>query len=224
MELTQTEENYLKVLYRLTLEQGKREGAGATELSLSLDVKPASVNEMLKKLKEKGLVSYVKYGKISLTDIGQSQALHIIRKHRIWETFLFQELKYRDDEVHEIAEQLEHIQSLDLIERLFGYLGKPKKDPHGETIPSIKTTSETTQQIPLSKGKTNVTYTINAFNNSGKTFLQYMDRLNLHPEKTILVKEIHDFDHSLTLETQGVDIHVSEQVAAAIIVSRITSP
>ncbi len=222
MDLTQTEENYLKGLYRLTIEHDTQDEVGSTELATHLAVKPASVNEMLKKLKEKELVSYVKYGKISLTQKGRSQALHIVRKHRIWETFLFQELEYEDNEVHEIAEQLEHIQSPDLIDRLFKYLGKPKKDPHGEAIPTVKTDNENSIPIFLSKVKRNQSYMILSFKDTSKSFLQYMEKLDLHIGDTILIKEILDFDRSFIVAKEEKEIHISEQVSATILVSRKT--
>src|SRR5688500_16589780 len=107
--LSFTEENYLKVLLQLTLETGTKEEIGTNELALNLKVKPATANDMLKKLKEKKLVSYKKYGKSSLTNEGKKLAIEIVRKHRLWETFLYQKLDFTWDEVHEVAEQLEHI-------------------------------------------------------------------------------------------------------------------
>ncbi|WP_447640493.1 MULTISPECIES: metal-dependent transcriptional regulator [Chitinophagaceae] len=221
MELTQTEENYLKALYRLTVEHDRQEEVGSTELSTYLDVKPASVNEMLKKLKEKELVSYMKYGKISLTEKGKNNALHIVRKHRIWETFLFRELEYKGNEVHEIAEQLEHIQSPDLIERLFKYLGKPKNDPHGEVIPMVKSECPISNPILLSKVKVDNMYAIHSFKVTGKAFFQYMERLDLHIGDKILVKEMQGFDHSLIVEKKEKSIHITEQVATSILVCKV---
>lgn len=219
MELTQTEENYLKALYRLTSENDKQQQVTSTELAVQLSVKPASVNEMLKKLKEKSLVSYVKYGKISLTAIGLQQAVHVVRKHRIWETFLYQELEYKGEEVHEIAEQLEHIQSPDLIERLFNYLGKPKKDPHGEIIPKTQIESDLSQPIPLPNGKVGIAYTITAFKELGKPFLEYMEKIGLHIGDAIIMEEKHEFDNSITLLKNKKSIHISEQVSTAILIS-----
>lgn len=218
MELTQTEENYLKALYHLTSEPDKQQEVSTTELSTYLSVKPASANEMLKKLKEKELVSYVKYGKISLTKHGQSKAIHIVRKHRIWETFLFQELKYKGNEVHEIAEQLEHIQSPDLTERLFKYLGSPKKDPHGETIPMPQDKYLIAQKIPLSKGKVNKSYIIMSVKDIGKSFMQYLDKNGLTIGEKLTITEKHDFDNALTIVVNEIAIHISEQTAQHIFV------
>ncbi|PZP45983.1 MAG: iron-dependent repressor [Pseudopedobacter saltans] len=219
MELTQTEENYLKALYRLTSENDRQQQVSSTELSVQLSVKPASVNEMLKKLKEKSLVSYIKYGKISLTASGLQQAIHVVRKHRIWETFLYQELEYKGEEVHEIAEQLEHIQSPDLIDRLFNYLGKPKKDPHGEIIPKTQIESASVQQMLLPKGKIGIAYTITGFKELGKSFLDYMEKVGLHIGDIVVIEEKHTFDQSFTLLKNKQSIHISEQVALAILIS-----
>ncbi len=133
--LTQTEENYLKALLHLTSDGNEPEVTGTNQLAKYLNVRPATANDMLKKLKEKLLVEQEKYGKITLTEEGRSRALLIIRKHRIWETFLHDILHFEDDEVHEIAEQLEHIKSDKLIDRLDAFLNFPKVDPHGAEIP-----------------------------------------------------------------------------------------
>ncbi|MEX0636201.1 MAG: metal-dependent transcriptional regulator, partial [Ferruginibacter sp.] len=109
--LSYTEENYLKALLQLTFETGLKEEAGTNELAVHLGVKPATANDMLKKLKQKKLVEYQRYGKSSLTGEGKKKAIYIVRKHRLWETFLFKKLEFSWDEVHKVAEQLEHIQS-----------------------------------------------------------------------------------------------------------------
>lgn len=133
--LTQTEENYLKALHNLTCNGNEQEVTGTNQLAKHLNVRPATANDMLKKLKDKSLVEQEKYGKITLTEKGKSCALFIVRKHRIWETFLHDILHFEDHEVHEIAEQLEHINSDKLIDRLDAFLNYPKVDPHGTEIP-----------------------------------------------------------------------------------------
>lgn len=136
--LSYTEENYLKGLFKLTLDIGAKEEAGTNEIASHLGIKPASVNDMLKKLKDKKLIKYEKYGKSSLTKEGKKLAIEIVRKHRLWETFLFEKLAFSWDEVHEVAEQLEHIQSKKLIDKLDQFLNYPAKDPHGDPIPNSK--------------------------------------------------------------------------------------
>lgn len=134
--LTQTEENYLKALLYLTSDV-KENVTGTNQLAKYLNVRPATAYDMLKKLKEKLLIEQARYGKISLTEEGRRRALLVIRKHRIWETFLHDILHFEDDEVHEIAEQLEHIKSDKLIDRLDAFLNFPKVDPHGAEIPGF---------------------------------------------------------------------------------------
>ncbi len=120
--LSFTEENYLKALLQLTLETGNKEDLGTNELAAHLKIKPATANDMLKKLKEKKYVHYKKYGKSSLTNEGKKLAVEIVRKHRLWETFLYEKLQFTWDEVHEVAEQLEHIKSPKLIDKLDKFL------------------------------------------------------------------------------------------------------
>src|SRR5215218_3993071 len=135
--LSSTEENYLKALLHLTLISDKEE-AGTNEIAAYLGVKPATANDMFKRLKEKKLIRYEKYGKVSLVEKGRMLATDVLRKHRLWETFLYEKLEFTWDEVHEVAEQLEHIQSDKLIEKLDKFLNYPQFDPHGDVIPNAK--------------------------------------------------------------------------------------
>ncbi len=137
MPLSYTEENYLKNIFKITSDNGRDE-VGTNELAFYLTVKPGTVNEMLKKLKVKGLVQYEKYGKTRLTKQGYSNAVDIVRKHRLWETFLYEKMDFSWDEVHEVAEELEHINSKKLIRQLEKFLGYPEFDPHGDPIPNEK--------------------------------------------------------------------------------------
>ncbi len=134
MDLSKNEEDYLKAIFYL-LEKNEDDKIGNNQLATYLKVSPASANNMLKKLKLKNLVQYEKYGKITVTHLGFSKAVLLVRKHRLWETFLHLNLNFNDEEVHEVAEQLEHIKSEKLIIELEKFLGFPTTDPHGETIP-----------------------------------------------------------------------------------------
>ncbi|MBP6455146.1 MAG: metal-dependent transcriptional regulator [Chitinophagaceae bacterium] len=136
MDLSKNEEDYLKALFYL-LEKNEGDKIGNNQLAAYLNVSPASANNMLKKLKLKNLVQYEKYGKIEVTALGLRKAVFLVRKHRLWETFLHLTLNFNDEEVHEVAEQLEHIKSEKLIIELEKFLKFPSKDPHGETIPDI---------------------------------------------------------------------------------------
>ena len=126
------EENYLKAVYKLSRKSGS--GASTNAIANQLDSKASSVTDMIKKLADKKLVNYKKYQGVTLTEAGQKAALLTLRKHRLWEVFLVERLNFKWDEVHEIAEELEHIHSQELINRLDAYLDYPKFDPHGEKI------------------------------------------------------------------------------------------
>src|SRR6478752_3743676 len=147
MLLSLTEENYLKAIYHLS-EDGTID-VSTNAISDALNTKPASVSDMLKKLSQKEVINYIKYQGVSLTPSGRKIALQIIRKHRLWEVFLVEKLKFNWDEVHEIAEQLEHIQSNLLIERLDEFLGFPPFDPHGDPIPNERGEMKAKKHTPL---------------------------------------------------------------------------
>jgi DtxR family transcriptional regulator, Mn-dependent transcriptional regulator len=130
---TLSEENYLKAIYHLSKEED--ESVSTNALAERLETTAASVSDMLKKLAKKELIEYKKYQGVNISEKGKRVALQIIRKHRLWEVFLVEKLSFNWDEVHEIAEQLEHIDSPTLVKRLDEFLGYPKFDPHGDPIP-----------------------------------------------------------------------------------------
>ena len=134
--LSLVEENYLKAIYHLS-EEG-REQVSTNAIADAIQTKPASVSDMIQKLDRKGVIEYTKYQGVKVTDNGREAALKVIRKHRLWEVFLVEQLNFHWDEVHEVAEQLEHIKSPLLIERLDAFLGYPKVDPHGDPIPDAQ--------------------------------------------------------------------------------------
>src|SRR6201991_1205996 len=129
---TLAEENYLKCIYHLS---HNSINVGTNQIAESLKTKPASVTDMLKKLADKKLINYAKYQGVTLTSSGENIAVHIIRKHRLWEYFLVEKLDFKWDEVHEMAEELEHISSRELIDRLDKFMDYPRYDPHGDPIP-----------------------------------------------------------------------------------------
>ncbi|MEO6850216.1 MAG: metal-dependent transcriptional regulator, partial [Mucilaginibacter sp.] len=126
---TFTEENYLKSIYHLSLQA---ESVSTNQIAASLNTKAASVTDMLKKLADKDLINYTRYQGVTLTAAGKKIALSIVRKHRLWEYFLVEKLNFKWDEVHDVAEELEHIASRELIDRLDNFMGNPKYDPHGD--------------------------------------------------------------------------------------------
>jgi DtxR family Mn-dependent transcriptional regulator len=216
--VSQTEENYLKALFHLTTETEGKQDAGTNELAVFLEVKPATVNDMLKKLKEKELVAYEKYGKIALTEKGRDYAVMVIRKHRLWETFLYEKLNFSWDEVHEVAEQLEHIQSKKLVEELERFLGFPEIDPHGDPIPNAKGQIKMIQRQTLAQIATGKTCKLVAIKDSSASFLQYALQLGLGLSTQIKIKNRHDFDGSLEIEINGKPSTVSQKFAENVFV------
>jgi len=134
MAISFTEENYLKVIHRLS--EATSEDISTNAVAELMQTKAASVTDMLRKLADKGWVNYQKYQGVRLSPAGEKIALSIVRKHRLWEVFLVDKMGFNWDEVHEIAEQLEHIESDELVQKLDAYLGFPKTDPHGDPIPN----------------------------------------------------------------------------------------
>jgi DtxR family Mn-dependent transcriptional regulator len=216
--LSKTEENYLKVLFKITTENGQHE-AGTNEIASLLEVKPASVNSMLKKLKEKKLVDFERYGKITLTEDGSLNALRIVRKHRLWETFLCQKMEFSWDEVHEVAEQLEHIHSEKLIDQLDKLLGFPSTDPHGEPIPNKHGVISAPTTITLLEANIGTTYTMVGVKDDSKTFLQYIEKMNLGINAKLKVISKQDFDNQIEIEVDGESKMVSEKFADHIYLS-----
>ena len=212
-----TEENYLKALLKLTFESETNE-AGTNELAGLLVLKPATVNDMLKKLKEKQLVDYEKYGKITLSPKGKKIAIEVLRKHRLWETFLYKKFNFTWDEVHEVAEQLEHIQSLKLIDRLDEFLGYPEFDPHGEPIPDSKGEMKQNIKNNLSEVKVGNSCRMVSVKDNSSSFLQYVDKVGLAINSQIRVISKQEYDALMVIEVNGITSTVSQKFAENIYV------
>lgn len=195
--LTYTEENYLKAIYHLSGEDQREVSTNA--IAEALLTKPASVTDMLRKLADKSLVHYVKYQGVSLTRKGRKEALLVVRKHRLWEVFLVDKLKFNWDEVHEMAEQLEHIQSTILIDRLDAFLDYPSFDPHGDPIPDQKGELKIRKKFLLSDVPVAFSGKVIALADTSPIFLQYLDRLAICPGCAIQVTDKIEFDGSLEL-------------------------
>lgn len=201
--LSNTEENYLKALLKLGSENEGKDAAGINEMAAHLGVKPATATDMFKKLKEKKLVDYKKYGKISLTDSGRDSAVNVVRKHRLWETFLFQKLNFTWDEVHEVAEQLEHIKSQKLVNKLEEFLDYPEFDPHGDPIPKANGKMVPLVKMALADLKPGDTCMVIAVKDTSNLFLKYLERLGINIGTEIKVIEMISFDGSLLVSIQG---------------------
>lgn len=221
--LSFTEENYLKALLHLShLAMEKQlvyEGTGTNELAEFLEVKPATVSDMLKRLRNKKLIHYQPYKKIQLTEEGRKVGLRVIRKHRLWEFFLSDQLGFEWDEVHEVAEQLEHIKSPKLIERLDSFLGFPEYDPHGDPIPKADGSLPQLESFRLAEGKINVDYRIVAVKDYSSEFLQYATQLGLGLNSQIKIIEKVAYDLSLRILLDGKEERVSSKFANQVMIS-----
>jgi DtxR family Mn-dependent transcriptional regulator len=216
--LSITEENYLKHILTHSLDNIQQNGVGTNELAQSLSVKPSSVNVMLKKLRDKELIEYVKYGKIYLTSKGEKRGLEIIRKHRLWETFLYKKLDFTWDEVHEVAEQLEHIQSKKLIEKLDKFLEFPSIDPHGDPIPDKNGKMELLSKLCLSDIQIEESCKMVAVKDNSAVFLKFVQELGLSINHEIKVKSKLDFDESIEIMVDNKISRVSKKFAQNILV------
>ena len=221
MMLSYTEENYLKALLKLSFQNEDKPEAGTNEMAAYLGVKPATATDMLKKLKEKELVSYQKYGKILLTDTGRKSGIAILRKHRLWETFLYEKLDFSWDEVHEVAEQLEHIQSAKLVNKLDEFLDFPEFDPHGDPIPKANGEMPLIAKTLLSEIKSGEECKVAAVKDTSTLFLQYLEKLKITIGTTIIVLEVIAFDGSLNIQIDDAEPrNVSLKFAESLFVQR----
>jgi DtxR family Mn-dependent transcriptional regulator len=218
MSFSITEENYLKAIYMLR-EGNERKDVGTNELSEQLQNKAASVTDMLKRLAEKKLINYQKYKGVVLTAKGEKLAVKIIRKHRLWETFLVEKLKFGWEEVHEIAEQLEHIQSDELVNRLENFIGNPKFDPHGDPIPDVNGQINSVKSKPLNQFRSKGNYLLTGVCEHSASFLKHLTAIGLKIGDNIKIDEFNEFDHSykITINKKNTQFF-SDKVAANILV------
>ncbi|AXT56111.1 metal-dependent transcriptional regulator [Aquimarina sp. MMG015] len=197
--LTKSEEDYLKALFQLLVEDNSVK-VGNNQLAEYLKVSPASTNNMIKKLKAKNYVVSEKYGKLELTEEGRAIAVRLIRKHRLWETFLYNYLNFSWDEVHEVAEQLEHIKSYKLIDELDRFMDFPEKDPHGELIPTSKGEYKVVPKITLSSLEEGAVCKLIAVNDGSVNFLRFVSEIGLALSSEIKVLEVREFDKSIRIQ------------------------
>ena len=214
MLLSATEENYLKYIFQLS-EIADENIVKTNDLAYKLEHSAASVTDMLKKLSDKKLVAYKKYYGVSLSKNGKQIAVQVLRKHRLWETFLVKNLKFTWDKIHDIAEQLEHIQSDELIERMDEYLGHPKFDPHGDPIPDrAGNITYRKSKIKLAEAAINAVVEVVSVDEDSPSLLKYLDEIGLRLGSRIKIFERIPFDSSLKVEIVGVQkMYMSEKVA-----------
>ncbi|MCZ8196373.1 MAG: metal-dependent transcriptional regulator [Flavobacterium sp.] len=209
--MTISEENYIKVIYHLSLVSPK--GVNTNAIAGMLDTKASSVTDMLKKLSEKELVSYQKYQGVTLTEKGFHSAKMIVRKHRLWEVFLVEKLNFSWDEVHEIAEELEHIKSENLINKLDEFLDFPSFDPHGDPIPNADGEIKKINKLLLSEASLNKEYQCVGVKDSSSEFLQYLDKQKIALGSKIFVIERETFDDTLHVEIDSRKMTLSNKIA-----------
>ncbi len=211
------EENYLKAIYHLS--EGGAKPVLTNDLAEAMSTKPASATDMVKKLAAKKFISYEKYYGANLTAKGKAEALTVIRKHRLWETFLVQKLGFAWDEVHEVAEQLEHIQSLRLIEKLDEFLGFPKTDPHGDPIPDNKGKLQVQHAIACDQLKEGRQAVITAVKDSESSLLKLLDKIGARPGKKIKIIAKEAYDESMEVLLDGQKIFLSKEVSKNLLVT-----
>ncbi len=217
MKMTTAEENYLKAIYHLS--DGGKKSVSTNDVAAEMKTKPASVSDMLRKLGDKEVIEYRKYYGVNITEEGKKRALQTIRKHRLWEVFLVDKLQFAWDEVHEVAEELEHIQSPLLIQRLDTYLNYPKFDPHGDPIPDEFGDVKARPRVALNEMEVDQTGQIVAVKDSSAAFLRYLDKVGAYIGARIKVLDKVEFDGSLEiLVDQKKTLFMSKDVAANILV------
>lgn len=201
MEISYTEENYLKAIFKISERDGKP--ASTNAISSEMNTSAASVTDMVKRLSDKELIHYERYRGVTLTEEGEHIATHLIRKHRLWEVFLVDKLQFTWDEVHEIAEQLEHIKSHGLVERLDEFLGFPKFDPHGDPIPDADGNFAFRKQVLLCELKNGEEGLVVGVQDHTTAFLQYLDRMELVLGTPVRVLEYFEYDDSMRVHING---------------------
>lgn len=217
MNFSIAEENYIKAIWRLQKDQ---RNVTTNELSDELQTKPASVTDMLKRLTEKKLLNYQPYYGVKLTADGKKLALSIIRRHRLWEFFLVNKLQFNWDEVHVIAEELEHVGSQELIDRLDQFLGYPKVDPHGDPIPDKTGKVLQLKQTRLSDWPLNETATVSGVDNQSAEMLELLRHNKISIGSKLELKRKFDFDGSVEIKMgRQTAFTISKQVAQNLFVS-----
>jgi DtxR family Mn-dependent transcriptional regulator len=216
MKTSFTEENYLKTIYKLI--EKHMDTVSTNAIAERMSTKAASVTDMLKKLSDKKLINYQKYQGVTLTAKGEKVALNIIRKHRLWEMFLLEKLDFKWDEVHDVAEQLEHIDSDKLIAQIDKFLNYPKTDPHGDPIPDANGKILIQKSKCICDYKKNDVMIMTGVVDHSPAFLQYLDKTGLALGNEIKIKDIVEFDRSLQITINKKNtIFISNDVAKNIL-------
>lgn len=216
--LSATEENYIKAIYHL---QQTDSNVTTNQVAETLRTKAASVTDMLKKLHTKKIVNYEKYQGFTLSAEGRKIALNIVRKHRLWEYFLVEKLQFGWDEVHNVAEELEHISSLKLVEKLDAFLEYPKFDPHGDPIPDVNGTMVFQPQINLTDLPLNEYAEVTAVGSQSTELLELLKHKKIAIGTKVIIKKKFLFDNSIEIKVQNqAAFTISQQLAQALFVKK----
>ncbi len=216
LNFTISEENYLKTIFHLQFE---KDNVTTNAVAEKLQTRPASVTDMMKKLNSKKLLHYKPYYGFYLSSEGKKIALNVIRRHRLWECFLSEKLKFNWDEIHAVAEELEHVSSRRLIDKLDEYLNYPQFDPHGDPIPDQKGKIKAINKISLLQLPLNQIAEVCQVCNQSDEMLEVLHHKKISLGTKLEVKKHFDFDHSVELKVrQGAVITISEQLAKNIFV------
>ncbi|HEV2354375.1 MAG TPA: metal-dependent transcriptional regulator [Puia sp.] len=216
MKVSVSKEDHLKAIFHLQQEQGL---VTTNALASALRTRPASVTDMLKKLKEQKLLIYEKYRGFKLNNEGKRAAVQVIRKHRLWEYFLVKKLQFGWDEVHEIAEELEHISSRELIDRLDEFLGYPESDPHGDPIPDSQGRLQIRRQLSLSELPVNRTAQVSGIASQTTEMLELLQYNHIRLGTRLEIRRKFPFDNSLEIKVRNrPPVTLSAQVAKNVLV------
>lgn len=217
--LTRTEENYIKAVFKIS--EKDKKAVSTNSLAENLSTSAASVTDMLKRLATKDMVVYEKYRGVMLTPAGNKTAIALIRKHRLWETFLVSKLRFGWHQVHDIAEQLEHIDSEELMSRLDAFLDYPKFDPHGDPIPNAEGKFTLRAQISLSEASSMFKYVVLGVREHDEPFLKYLNAIGIKIGTEIRILDIITYDKSLNIMIDGKNTHnLSAQVSNMLLVRK----
>jgi DtxR family Mn-dependent transcriptional regulator len=216
-----SEENYIKSIFHLQEQEGM---VTTNELAAVLKTKPASVTDMMKKLKAKKLLQYEPYQGFRLNSDGNKVALHIIRRHRLWEYFLAEKLKFSWDEVHEVAEELEHVTNKKLIDKLDEFLGFPRVDPHGDPIPDANGKIKLSKKIGLTELPLHTAAIVTSVSDHSSEILELLEHKHITIGTRLEIKRKFEFDHSLELRIGKQPVFtISKQLAENIFVTTLNS-
>lgn len=222
MQLSRTEQNYLKAIYMISASSTEAVEASTNAIAARMDTRPASVSDMLRRLSDKGLLNHNRYKGVTLTESGMHQALFIVRRHRLWEHFLVHSLGFRWDEIHEIAEELEHVSHPELIARLDAFLGNPTEDPHGELIPGAHLQMPHRPTKPMNSLISGEHARVVCVDEGSDVLLKYLDEIELRPGSHFHVVSVEQFDNSMRIRREdGSEWRITREVSNSVQVERL---